>query len=118
MLSWLTTVIVTVALLALVLSGLYAWRDRLIDDWLLGAVALLLLGTLVQAVVAVVRVGSLAEERATFVAYALTLPFIPPAVAYLAIKEKSRWAMGTVAVGAFAVAVMTARLQQIWGMHA
>ncbi len=118
MLSWLTATIVTVALVALLLAGLYAWRDRLIDDWLLGVLALSLLGTLAQAVVALVRVGALAEERATFLAYALTLPFIPPAVAYLAIKEKSRWAMGTIAVGAFAVAVMTARLQQIWGMHA
>ena len=118
MLSWLTATVVTVALLALLLSGLYAWRDRPLDDWLLGVLALSFLGTLVQAVVAVVRVGSLAEEKATFLAYAVTLPLIPPFVAFLAIKEKSRWAMGSVAVGAFAVAVMTARLQQIWGMHA
>jgi hypothetical protein len=117
-LSWLTAAIVTVALLVLLLSGLYAWRNRPMDDWLLGILALCLVGTLVQAVVAVVRVASLADERATFLAYALTLPFIPPLVAFLAIKEKSRWAMGSIAVGAFAVAVMTARLQQIWGMHA
>lgn len=118
MLPWLTTAIVTAAILALVLAGLYAWRDRLIDDWLLGILALVLLGTLAQAVIALVRVGDLGEERATFLAYALTLPLIPPAVTYLAIKEKTRWAMGTVAVGVFAVAVMTARLQQIWGLHA
>ena len=33
---------------------------------------------------------------------------------FLALKEKTRWAMGAVAVGAFAVAVMTIRCQQIW----
>jgi hypothetical protein len=32
----------------------------------------------------------------------------------LTIKEKSRWAMGSMAVGAFAVGVMALRLQQIW----
>ncbi len=118
MLSWLTTAIVVVALVALVLAGFYAWRDRPLDDWLLGILALALVGTLVQAVVAVARVGALADERATFLAYALTLPLIVPLVVLFALKEKSRWAMGSVAVGVFAIAVMTARLQQIWGMHA
>ena len=41
-------------------------------------------------------------------AYLVSLPVIPIGTALLAIKEKSRWAMGSLAVGAFAVAVMAA----------
>ena len=55
-----------------------------------------------------------ATEKATFAAYLISLPLIPISTALLAIKEKSRWAMGSLAVGAFAVAVMTARCLQIW----
>jgi hypothetical protein len=107
------------AVLAL-MAGWYAWRDRLIDDRLLLVAGLLELGLLVQAVVVLVTVGDVGgggAEQATYAAYGLTLPFIPPAVAFLAIKEKTRWAMGVIAAGAFAVAVMTGRLQQIWDLH-
>ncbi len=107
------------AVLAL-MAGWYAWRDRLIDDRLLLVAALLELGLLVQAVVVLVSVGDVAgggAEKATYAAYGLTLPFVPPFVAFLAIKEKTRWAMGVVAAGAFAVAIMTGRLQQIWDLH-
>ena len=77
------------------------------------------LGLVVQLVVALVHLGSVpgdSAEQATFAAYAITLPFVSPAAVFLALKEKTRWAMGVVAVGAFAVAVMTARLQQIWNL--
>jgi hypothetical protein len=37
---------------------------------------------------------------------------------FLAIKEKTRWAMGVIVAGAFAVGVMTGRLQQIWNLGA
>ena len=78
------------------------------------------LGLLVQLVVASPTSGgspAAAPRQATFAAYAITLPFVPPAALFLALKEKTRWAMGVVAVGAFAVAVMTARLQQIWNLR-
>lgn len=118
MLPALTWTVVGLSVAALVLAGLYAWRDRLIDDLLLGLLALTEAALLGQAVVVVTRVGQLAAEKGTFVAYALCLPLLPAGSGWLAIKEKSRWAMAAVAVGAFAVAVMTARLHQIWGLHA
>jgi len=115
------TVAIYVASAALAtLAGWYAWRDRLIDDRLLLVAAVLELGLIVQAVVVLVSVGDVGgggAEQATYAAYGLTLPFIPPAVAYLAIKEKTRWAMGVIAAGAFAAAIMTGRLQQIWDLH-
>ncbi len=115
------TVAIFAASAALALAAaFYAWRDRLIDDRLLLVAAVLELGLLAQAVVVLVSVGGVGgggAEKATYAAYGLTLPFIPPAVALLAIKEKTRWAMGVIAAGAFAVAVMTGRLQQIWDLH-
>jgi hypothetical protein len=113
------TVFAASAVLA-VAAGLYAWRDRLIDDRLLLVAAVLEVALLVQAVVGVANLGDITgdgAEKATFAAYALTLPLIPPAVAFLAIKEKTRWAMGVIAAGAFAVAIMTGRLQQIWDLR-
>lgn len=108
------------SVLLMAVAGWYAWRDRLIDDRLLLLAALIELGVVVQAVVALMGMGRIAdgEEKATFAAYALTLPFVPLGTAFLAIKEKSRWAMGAIGIGGMAVAVMSVRLQQIWGMYA
>jgi hypothetical protein len=115
------TVVVFVAAAALALAaGYYAWRDRLIDDRLLLVAAVLELALLVQLVISLLNVRKVpggGAEQATFAAYSISLPFIPPAVAFLAIKEKTRWAMGVIAAGAFAVAVMTGRLQQIWDLR-
>jgi len=116
----LTVVVFAAAALLAVGAVLYAWRDRLIDDRLLLVGAVLELGLLVQMVVALVHVGDVVgggAEQATFAAYAVSLPFVPPAVAFLAIKEKTRWAMGVIAAGAFAAGVMTGRLQQIWDLR-
>jgi hypothetical protein len=113
------TVVVLAACAVLAAAGLfYLWRDRLVDDLLLGTAAVLELALVVQAGSAVVHVRDVAgggAEQATFAAYALTLPVVPPAVMFLAIKEKTRWAMGVIVGGMFAVAVMTGRMVQIWG---
>ena len=119
MVAPLTYAVVGAATLLCVLSIGYAVLDRLIDDWLLGVAALVELGLLVLLVVGLIGMDRIDDsaERATFVAYLVTLPVIPVGTAFFAIKEKSRWAMGSIAVGGFAVAVMTARLLQIWGMY-
>jgi hypothetical protein len=113
------TVVVFAASAAVAVTALvYLWRDRVIDDLLLAVAAVLELGLLVQAVVAVARTRDVAgggAEQATFAAYALTLPVVPLGVAFLALKEKTRWAMGVIVGGMFAVVVMTARMAQIWG---
>ncbi|HPB73582.1 MAG TPA: hypothetical protein PLX71_11455, partial [Phycicoccus sp.] len=115
----LTWSIVAVCTVLMVLSGWYAYRDRLLNDVLLGLILLVELGTLVQAVRGLTTMGAIADgdERATFAAYLLTLPVVPVGTGFLALKEKTRWAMGAVAVGAFAVAVMALRCQQIWDLH-
>lgn len=119
MILGLTVAVIAASLVLMVLAGVYAYRDRLINDGLLGLAALVFLLTVVQAGIALARMSQIGSdsELATFAAYAITLPFLPLATTFLAIKDKSRWAMGSIAVGAFAVLVMTARLQQIWNLH-
>jgi hypothetical protein len=116
----LTVVVLVAAVCLMGAAGWYAARSRVVDDRLLLVAAVVELGLLVQLVVCLVHLGRVpggGAEQATFAAYAITLPFVPPAALFLALKEKTRWAMGVVAVGAFAVAVMTARLQQIWNLR-
>ena len=120
MLLPLTVVVVAAAVLLMAVAGWYAARSRLVDDRLLLVAAVLEVALLVQLVVGLSHLGRVpggSAEQATFVAYALTLPFVPPAAVFLALKEKTRWAMGVVVVGGFAAAVMTARLQQIWNLR-
>lgn len=115
----LTVIVCAASLVLMVLAGVFAYRDRLINDLLLGVAVVVFIGTIVQGVIGLVRMSAIEDGSAlaTFVAYLLTLPFVPLMTTYLAIKDKSRWAMGSIAVGAFAVFVMTARLQQIWNLH-
>ena len=115
----LTVAVCAASVVLMVLAAIYAFRDRLINDLVLGIAALVFLGTVAQVVVGLVRMSAIEDgsQRATFVSYLVTLPAIPLVTAFLAIKDKSRWAMGSVAVGAFAVLVMTLRLQQIWNIH-
>jgi hypothetical protein len=112
--------VVALSTVLFVVAVYYAVRDKLIDDKLLAVAALVELGLLVQLVAGLVGLGEIADstEKATFVAYLVSLPVIPIGTVLLAIKEKSRWAMGSLAVGAFAVAVMTARCLQIWMTYA
>lgn len=127
MISPLTAVVVVAAVCLLAVSGWYAARRRLVDDRLLLVAAVLELGLLAQMVVCLVHLGDVpgrgaggnggdGAEKATFAAYAITLPFVPPVAVFLALKEKTRGAMVVVGVAAFAAAVMTARLQQIWNL--
>jgi len=115
-----TYAVVALATVLFVLAVYYAVRDKLIDDKVLALAALVELGLVVQLVAGLVGLGQIEDgtERATFAAYLVSLPVIPIGTVLLAIKEKSRWAMGSLAVGAFAVAVMTARCLQIWMSYA
>jgi len=115
----LTYAVVGLSVVLLLLTSVYAVKDRLIDDRVLLVAALLEVALIVQLVIGLLGLDQIEDpaETATFAAYLVSLPVIPVGTAFLAIKEKSRWAMGSLAVGAFAVAVMTARLQQIWTLN-
>ena len=104
----------------MLVAAVYAARSRLIDDLLLGLTALPEVGLIVLAVLAAKGFRDIdrSSEGATFLAYALSLPVVPVFASLLAIREKSRWAMGVMAVAGFTVAVMTARIYQIWNLYA
>lgn len=116
MLAPITYGVVALSAVLCLVAVYYAIRDRLIDNLVIVLSLLVEVGLLVQMGFGLAGVGRIDDgaERATYIAYLVTLPLIPVGTAFLAIKEKSRWAMGSLAVGAFAVAVMSARLLQIW----
>ncbi len=120
MLSWLSTVIYVCAVALALVSAFYLLRNRLLDDWLLLVAAVLELGLLVQLVVGVVQGATTSRdyEKAVFFAYLVTVPFVPPFATLLALKERTRWAMGILLGSALVVAVLVARLNQIWSAHA
>ena len=119
MIEPLTYAVVGLAFALFVVAVFYAVRDRLVDDRLLAVAGLVEIGLLVMLVLGLAGLGHIDDstEKATFAAYLVTLPLIPIGTSLLTIKEKSRWAMGSLAVGAFAVAVMAVRLQQIWNQY-
>jgi hypothetical protein len=116
----LTVVVLVLAVALLVIAGWYAARNRLLDDRVLGAAALLEVALLVQLVVGLTRASAIADgaERATFIAYLFTVLVVAPVAILIAIKEKTQWSMGVVLAAAFVVAVLVARLQQVWTLHA
>lgn len=72
---------------------------------------------LVQVVVAIVQAvrGERPDEVATFIGYALTSLLVPPVGALWALSDKSKWGTGAAGVAALVLAVLTLRMQQVWG---
>lgn len=72
---------------------------------------------IVQVLVSVVQAvrGERPVETATFIGYALTSVLVPPAGAIWALSEKTRWGTAAAGVSALVLAVLTLRMQQVWG---
>jgi hypothetical protein len=72
---------------------------------------------LVQVVVAIVQAvrGERPTEVATFIGYALTSLLVPPVGALWALSDKSKWGTGAAGVASLVLAVLTLRMQQVWG---
>jgi len=101
-------------------AAYYALRHRLVDDRLILVLGILELALLVQVVVGIVQGATTPRdvEKPVFFAYLLTVPFIAPVAAFLALKEKTRSSMAVVVGSAFVVGVLVGRLNQIWSVHA
>src|SRR3954469_8695763 len=112
------TVLLATGLLA-VLAGHHLLRRRLVDDSLGLTGAAIEGALLVQLVRGLSRASAIADgaERATFIAYLFTVLVVIPVTVVIAIKEKTQWAMAVVLGGALVVAILVARLQQIWSTH-
>jgi len=71
----------------------------------------------VQVLVSIVQAvrGERPHEVATFVGYALTSVLVAPVGALWALSDKSKWGTGAAGVAALVLAVLTVRMQQVWG---
>jgi hypothetical protein len=103
--------------LLVTLAGLgYCALNRPPGMPVLGLAALAELAALVQSVVAGVGLarGHEVVSSATFVGYLLGNLLVLPVAVVWAWAERTRWSGAVVALGGFAVAVMTARLDVMW----
>jgi hypothetical protein len=116
----LTVVLLVGSGLLALLAAHHLARRRLVDDAVVVTGLVLEVALLVQLVVGLTRASAIADgaERATFIAYLFTVLVVAPVAILIAIKEKTQWSMGVVLAAAFVVAVLVARLQQVWTLHA
>ncbi|HEX6342704.1 hypothetical protein [Umezawaea sp.] len=87
---------------------------------LVGLLAALEIGLLVQAVVGVVQMPGLDGEtdRLSFLGYLAGPPLILPVAVVWSAAERTRWSAGVLAAACFSVPVMVLRLGQLWAGHA
>ncbi|MFC6882068.1 hypothetical protein [Actinomadura yumaensis] len=108
--------IIVVSLLAALHSLVTAMRDRAMDRWHLGALGVIEVLLVVQAVLGFVKLADDQgpSDSATFIGYLVGILLIPAAGAGWGMLERSRWGPGVIVVACLAVAVMIVRMNQIW----
>lgn len=117
----LTPLTVTLAVAALALAGWCghaAYRDQPTKDWHFIGMAVVTLLALIQLAGGVVRLiagGEPAGGTAVFVAYLLGALCCVPVVGVISLSERTRWGSLSVVAGAVVLAVLEARLHDIWG---
>ncbi|SCK43401.1 hypothetical protein H180DRAFT_03786 [Streptomyces sp. WMMB 322] len=113
------TVALAVAALALAAwCGWAAYRDQPTKDWHFIGMAVVSLLALVQLVVGIVKLaggGEAAEGTVIFLAYLAAVAACVPVVGLISLTERTKWGSLTVAAGALVLAVLQARLHEIWG---
>jgi hypothetical protein len=117
MIEWFTWAQLTVAVCAGLLFIVLGLAGRVPNDLTLGALALVELLLVVQLVVAIIApalgnapTGSVLE----FYVYLVSALLLPPAAAFWALLERTRWSTVVLGVAALAVGVMVYRMFQIW----
>jgi len=122
MIEVLAAVLTYVALAAAVWAAVLVVGNKPIDLrkwhglWLIGLVALLELGLLVQLVVGIVRMATDDRdlETATFLGYLITTLLIPPIAGFWSLAERTRWGPVVMVVGCLTIPVLILRLGQVW----
>jgi hypothetical protein len=86
---------------------------------LAGAVLVLELGLLAQAVTGIIAMANddRTIERLTFVGYLLGPVLIVPLAAVWSLTERTRWGPTVLVVGCVTIPVLIVRLRQIWDGH-
>lgn len=118
MIAPLATTVIAAGLVLAAGTALLALLNRKIGRVVLGAVAaveVLVLAQLAAAVVLLFTGDRPAGSAVEFLGYQLATVLAMPAGVAWAISDRSRWAVGVLTVAALAVAVMTVRMNQLWG---
>lgn len=117
MIEWFALLQLGVAVVAGLLCLVLGFAGRVPSDLSLAALALVELLLVVQLVVAIAApafgnhpTGSPLE----FYTYLVSALILPPAAAFWALVERSRWSTVVLGVAALAVGVMVYRMLQIW----
>jgi hypothetical protein len=113
----LDTILLIAALICAVWSLVLLMLSRPVGKrWLLGALLLIELALLVQAVLGVVQLATTHRHVSgvTFVGYLIGSLLILPAAAWWSITEKSRWGVGVLLVGCLVIPVIIVRMNQVW----
>jgi hypothetical protein len=106
-----------VAVLAAALGGwalLLAALDRLPPKLHLQVLFLLQAALVLQAVVALVRMGEWGGSKGELAGYLLVSAVLVPGGLVLAVEERSRWGTLVLAVACLVVAVVQVRLLAVW----
>lgn len=117
MILWFELAQVVVAVIAGLLCVALGLAGRLPNDLTLGATVLVELLLVVQVVVSLVSpaFGNLPTGSGLeFWVYLVSAALIPPAAAFWALIDRSRWSTVILGVACLAVAVMVYRMGQIW----
>ena len=109
-------VVVILALLAAAVGAVAAAMNRPPGRVTVGVAALAGAAVVVQSVVAVVALvrGEGPDGVATVVGYLVGIVFVFPLAIGWALVERTRWSGLVLSVAGLAVAVMTARIDQLW----
>lgn len=119
MISWFTFFTVgSSAVVSLVCLGAAALKKKpsIFSLSLIAVVELLLLIQLVLSVVLVILGQTSRGDILEFFGYLLVALMVPVAAVFWALAEPTRAALAVLAVAGFTVAVMVARMAQIWGL--
>lgn len=117
MIDWFTWVQVGLAVvvgLFCVVVGFVGWKP---NDFTVGALVLIELLLVAQGIVSLVQpaVGNPPRGNALeFGVYAVSVLLVPPAAVVWALIDRTRWSTVVLGAGAFTVAVMVYRMQEIW----
>jgi hypothetical protein len=109
-------ILVGLALLATLAAVVLAVLDRRVNWPVLGVLAMLEVGLLIQLVVGIVQLAGTDRDVAgvTFVVYLVGSLLVLPVGALWALTDSSRWGAGALAVACLVIPVMEMRLDQIW----
>ncbi len=119
MLAVATGVCLALALVTVLAGGIRALRDRPVTTIELAAAGALELGVLFYVGVRVAELvgGHRPPSMGLAVAYLVGIVLVMPVAVALGIAERSRWGPLVFVAGALVVAVLFARIDQVWTAH-